>query len=166
MIADDYEKTLFIASKGFVFGEFSFIDGKERSASAVAENDSVVLRMTRESFDGFIKENPIPGLTLYHNLLSTIVDRLRQTNDAYRDAIRWGIEVTGTQKLNFQHFITENVNIRLELASGRILEGKILQLEQSDAGYELIIVNKSGDLSMIPYHAITAVSIAKEDIGQ
>lgn len=164
LIVNDYEKTLFVASEGLVFGEFSFIDGKERSASAVAENDVALLGLTRDAFDEFIRDNPATGLKLYSNLLGTIVDRLRQTNNAYRDAIRWGIEVTGTQKLNFQHFITENVNLRLELMNNRIIEGKILQLEQSDAGYELIIANKSGDLRMIPYHAINAVSIAKEDL--
>ncbi|MFH2218390.1 MAG: cyclic nucleotide-binding domain-containing protein [Pseudomonadota bacterium] len=164
LIVNDYEKTLFVASEGLVFGEFSFIDGKERSASAVAENDVALLGLPRDAFDEFIRDNPATGLKLYNNLLGTIVDRLRQTNNAYRDAIRWGIEVTGTQKLNFQHFITESVNLRLELMNNRIIEGKILQLEQSDAGYELIIANKSGDLRMIPYHAINAVSIAKEDL--
>ena len=164
LIVNDYEKTLFVAYEGLVFGEFSFIDGKERSASAVAEKETVLLGLKRDAFDEFITKNPAPGLKLYNNLLGTIVDRLRQTNDAYRDSIRWGIEVTGTQKLNFQHFIDENVNIRIELTNNRILEGQILQLEQSDAGYELIIVNKSGDLSMIPYHAISTVAVAKEDM--
>lgn len=160
LIINDYEKTLFVATEGFVFGEFSFIDGQERSASAFAEKDSVLLRLKRKDFDAFIKEYPLSGAKLYDNLLGTIVNRLRLTNDAYRDAIRWGIEATGAVRLNFQNIITENINIRLELNNSRILEGRILQLEQSDAGYELVVADQSGALTLVPYHAINSVSVA------
>ena len=49
LIINDYEKSLFVAYSGFIFGEFSFIDGKERSASAVSEGDSVLLRLANSS---------------------------------------------------------------------------------------------------------------------
>jgi len=163
LIINDYEKTLFVAYIGFIFGEFSFIDGKERSASAVSEGNSVILGLARSDFDDFIKENALIGTKLYSNLLNTITDRLRQTNELYRDAIRWGIEATGTQNLNFQHFITEKVTIRLELNNNRSIEGRILQLEQSEAGYELIIVDKTDDIAMIPYHAIVSVSVSQAE---
>lgn len=160
LIINDYEKTLFVATEGLVFGEFSFIDGKERSASAFAEKDSVLLSLQRKDFDAFIKEHPLAGAKLYRNLLGTIVNRLRMTNDAYRDAIRWGIEATGAENLNFQNIITENINIRIGLNNNQILEGRILQLEQSEAGYELIIAEQSGVLTLVPYHAINSVSVA------
>ncbi|MBU0986660.1 MAG: cyclic nucleotide-binding domain-containing protein [Proteobacteria bacterium] len=162
LIINDYEKTLFVAREGAVFGEFSFIDGKERSASALAEYDSVILRLKRADFNAFIQEHPLTGTKLYNNLLIMTVKRLRHTNEAYRDAILWGLEATGTQNLNFQNIITENINIRLELTNNRVLEGRIIQLEQSEAGYEIVIADKSGDLSLVPYHAINTVSIAKE----
>ncbi|MBL6972616.1 MAG: cyclic nucleotide-binding domain-containing protein, partial [Desulfobacterales bacterium] len=129
LIINDYEKTLFVATEGLVFGEFSFIDGKERSASAFAEKDSALLSLKRKDFDAFVKEHPLTGAKLYNNLLGTIARRLRMTNDAYRDAIRWGIEATGAENLNFQNIITENINIRIELNNNRTLEGRILQLE-------------------------------------
>ncbi|NQT70820.1 MAG: cyclic nucleotide-binding domain-containing protein [Desulfobacteraceae bacterium] len=160
LIINDYEKTLFVATEGLVFGEFSFIDGKERSASAFAEKDSALLSLKREDFEAFIKEHPLTGAKLYNNLLGTIARRLRMTNDAYRDAIRWGIEATGAENLNFQNIITENINIRIELNNNRTLEGRILQIEQSEAGYELIIAEQSGVLTLVPYHAINSVSVA------
>jgi len=162
LIINDYAKTLFVASEGLVFGEFSFIDGRERSASALAENDSVLLSLNREGFDAFIKEYPTTGTKVYNNLLLTIVERLRQTNEAYRDAILWGIEATGTQNLNFQDLIAEGVNVRLELANSRVLEGRILQLEQSEAGYELIVADKGGAFTLVPYHAINSLSVFQE----
>ena len=160
LIINDYEKTLFVATEGLVFGEFGFVDGKERSASAFAEKDSALLSLKREDFDAFIKEHPLTGTKLYNNLLGTIISRLRMTNDAYRDAIRWGIEATGAENLNFQNIITENINIRIELNNNRTLEDRILQLEQSEAGYELIIAEQSGVLTLVPYHAINSVSVA------
>ena len=163
IIISDYEKTLFVAYSGFIFGEFSFIDGKDRSASAVSEGNSTLLGLSRSDFVDFIEENPLTGIKLCRNLLSTIADRLRQTNELYRDAIRWGIEATGTQNLNFQHFITEKVTIRLELTNNQTIEGRILQLEQSEAGYELIVVDKTGDIAMIPYHAIASVSVSQAE---
>ena len=163
MIINDYEKSLFVAYNGFIFGEFSFIDGKERSASAVSEGDSVLLELARSDFNDFIKENALAGIKLYGNLLSTIADRLRQTNELYRDAIRWGLEETRTQNLNFQHFITEKVTICLELTNNRTIEGRILQLEQSEAGYELIVTDETGDIAMVPYHAIVSVSVPQAE---
>jgi CRP-like cAMP-binding protein len=160
LIINDYEKTLFVATEGVVFGEFGFVDGKERSASAFAEQDSALLSLKREDFDAFIKEHPLTGAKLYNNLLGTIISRLRMTNDAYRDAIRWGIEATGAENLNFQNIITENINIRIGLNNNQTLEGRILQLEQSEAGYELIIAEQSGVLTLVPYHAINSVSVA------
>ena len=160
LIINDYEKTLFVATEGLVFGEFGFVDGKERSASAFAEKDSALLSLKREDFDAFIEEHPLTGTKLYNNLLGTIISRLRMTNDAYRDAIRWGIEATGAENLNFQNIITENINIRIELNNNQTLEGRILQLEQSEAGYELIIAEQSGVLTLVPYHAINSVSVA------
>ncbi|MEE8431207.1 MAG: cyclic nucleotide-binding domain-containing protein [Candidatus Desulfatibia sp.] len=159
LIINDYEKTLFVATEGLVFGEFSFIDGKERSASAFAEKDSVLLSLQRKDFDAFVEEHPLAGAKLYNNLLGTIVNRLRMTNDAYRDAIRWGIEATGAENLNFQNIITESINIRIGLNNNQILEGRILQLEQSEAGYELIIAEQSGVITLVPYHAINSVSV-------
>ncbi len=160
LIINDYEKTLFVATEGLVFGEFSFIDGKERSASAFAEKDSVLLSLQRKDFDAFIKEHPLAGAKIYNNLLGIIASRLRMTNDAYRDAIRWGIEATGTESLNFQNIITENINIRIGLNNNQTIEGRILQLEQSEAGYELVIAEQSGALTLIPYHALNSVSVA------
>jgi CRP-like cAMP-binding protein len=160
LIIDDYEKTMFVATEGLVFGEFGFIDGKERSASAFAEKDCTLLSLKRKDFDAFIKDHPLTGAKVYSNLLGTIISRLRMTNDAYRDAIRWGLEATGAENLNFQNIITESINIRVELNNARTIEGRILQLEQSEAGYDLVIAEQSGALTLVPYHAINSVSVA------
>ncbi len=161
IVTGNVEKQLSVAREGFIFGELSFMDGKERSASAFVEEESDLLSLKRSDFDDFIHKNPKTGMKIYSNLLYVVVERLRRTNDAYRDAVRWGLEITGTQKLNFHYLITENVNVRIELITNKIFEGKILQLEKSEAGYEVLLANKLGQLALVPYHNIALVTPAQ-----
>ena len=157
----DVEKKIFVANEGSVFGEFSFMDAGERSASALAEQDAELLSLKRSDFDKFTDKYPTTGTKLYNNLMNILVERLRRTNDAYRDAIRWNLELTGSLKLNFQYLINEDVDISIELNSGRVLEGRIIQLEKSDAGYEIILLDRDGKLVLIPYHAAALITLAK-----
>jgi len=158
-ITADIDKKIIAARHGFVFGEFSFMDAGERSASALVEEQSHLLSLARPDFDDFIRRYPKAGLKVYSNLLNILIERLRQTNESYRDAIRYSIEITGTDKLNFHYLITEDVNVRIELINGKTIEGKVLQLEKSEAGHELMLVNKMGNLAIIPYHAIITVTV-------
>ncbi|MCP4687925.1 MAG: cyclic nucleotide-binding domain-containing protein [Desulfobacterales bacterium] len=159
-ITGDVDKTLFIAGEGAVFGEFSFMDGRERSASAHVEEDAEIMALERTEFDKFRQENPQIGMKIYGNLLNILIERLRRMNDTYRDAVRWALDITGTQKLNFHHLITESMDIRLDLVSNKSIEGKIIQLETTDAGHEIIMADKSGRLAIVPYHAITMITVA------
>lgn len=158
-ITSEIQKKLFSARSGSIFGEFSFMDRIERSASAMAEEESVVLCLSRSDFDSFIKQSPKVGQQVFSNLLGIVVQRLRQTTESYKDAVRWSLEITGTQKINFQYLITESVDIRIELLNGKTFEGKVMQLEKSDAGFEVIMLNKLGKLAIIPYHAIISVTL-------
>jgi len=151
------EKNIFTANEGTVFGEFSFMDAGERSASAFAEQDAELLALKRTEFDIYTAAHPVDSIKIYNNLLTLLIERLRRTNDAYRDAIRWNIELTGTKPLNFQHLISEEVDICVELVSNRMYEGRVIQLEKSDAGHEVVLLDRDGKLVMIPYHAIASV---------
>lgn len=154
------EKELLSAKPGDIFGEFSFMDGRERSASAFVQEDAEVLSLSRAEFNGFIKKHPDVGLKVYENMIYILVNRLRHTNELYKTSIAWNLEITGTQKLNFNYIVDENISVRLELIDNRVFEGRILQLEKSDAGHEIILINKAGYIYMIPYHAIVAITNA------
>ena len=160
-IVGDVEKKIFVAQKGLIFGEFSFMDGGVRSASAIAEEDSDLLYLERKDFNVFIQENPSAGAKLFANMLNIVVERLRSTNEAYKDAIRWGVELTGTPALNFHYLITEDVDVCIELTTNRMFEGKVISLERSDAGYQVIMMDRDGNPAIIPYHAVVSVTIAK-----
>lgn len=56
--------------QGEIFGEFSAIDGKPRSASVDAIEDCTIARMTSEQFRSLLTENPIIGLRLSELLVA------------------------------------------------------------------------------------------------
>ncbi len=63
--------------KGHFFGEISFLDGKPRSATVIAEEDSVLGMLKREDFLRFVKNDP----TITLGLLSTLLQRLRTADE-------------------------------------------------------------------------------------
>src|SRR5262245_28868071 len=77
------DKTILVASEGTIFGEFSFIDGRTRSASALVSVDTVLLSLDRKDFDALFDQYPAIGKKLYNNLLLTVTQRLRRTNEAH-----------------------------------------------------------------------------------
>lgn len=64
------------------FGEVSFIDGKPRSASIVANCDSELLLLSRSAFDQLLTKHPRLQSKLSRQLLENLCDKLRNRNDA------------------------------------------------------------------------------------
>ncbi|HET7775674.1 MAG TPA: SulP family inorganic anion transporter, partial [Azospira sp.] len=71
---------------GVVFGEMSFLEGKPRSAAAVADEDVELLSLSREKLDWLQCEHPVIAARLVRNLSLDLADRLRLTTAALRDA--------------------------------------------------------------------------------
>ena len=82
-IGNDLNKTILIAPEGTIFGEFSFIDGRTRSASALVTADAILRSLDRKDFDALNKEFPAIGTKLYNNLLITVTERIRRTSEAH-----------------------------------------------------------------------------------
>ena len=82
-LGDDLHKTVLIASEGSIFGEFGFIDGGRRSASALASDDTILLGLDRKDFDALNRQFPVIGTKLYNNLLRTVTQRIRKTSEAH-----------------------------------------------------------------------------------
>ena len=70
------EKILGFLGPGEVFGEMSLLDGGERSASAVAEEDALLLALYREAYFALIRRLPL----FAHNLARILAHRLRELN--------------------------------------------------------------------------------------
>jgi uncharacterized membrane protein len=59
------------------FGELSLLDGAPRSATAVANRDSLLLALERDDFVEFIKKRPEAALSIMHE----VGERIRATNE-------------------------------------------------------------------------------------
>jgi CRP-like cAMP-binding protein len=74
------EKTLAVVETGKPFGEISLVDGKPRSATAVARVDSKILTLTQDEFRALSETHPRLGAILLTKLAELMSHRLRQTS--------------------------------------------------------------------------------------
>ncbi|MBK7766290.1 MAG: SLC26A/SulP transporter family protein [Sulfuritalea sp.] len=65
---------------GVVFGEMGLLDGLPRSADLTADEDSVVLKLTRTHFDEMRRKHPNIAATVLFNLSAEMATRLRYIN--------------------------------------------------------------------------------------
>ena len=78
------EDIITIIRPGEIFGEFSFIDGARRSASAMALDDITVFTLSRADFDVYAIKHPTVATTVMHNIAWLLTQKIRNTNMLYR----------------------------------------------------------------------------------
>ena len=79
--ADGKELLLAIIQPGEVFGELAVLDGKERSADAVAETACTLAILDRADILSFFERNP----SAWPKLVEILCDRLRRTDQAFAE---------------------------------------------------------------------------------
>ncbi|MGI8925435.1 MAG: Crp/Fnr family transcriptional regulator [Tepidiformaceae bacterium] len=77
------ETTVAIVGPGDCFGEFALLDGRPRSASAVAAEATRTFVVTREAFVTWLTERPAAALAL----LETMSVRLRRADETIADMV-------------------------------------------------------------------------------
>lgn len=80
---------------GDFFGEMGLFDAAPRSATAHAESDTVLWRLSRHAFEQILANHPAMAARICYRLVTVFIQRLRATNEQAREAIRWGLEATG-----------------------------------------------------------------------
>jgi CRP-like cAMP-binding protein len=80
---------------GDFFGEMGLFDAAPRSASALAEVDSMLWSLQRDAFNKILADHAEIGAKICYRLVRVFIERLRATNEQAREAIRWGLEATG-----------------------------------------------------------------------
>lgn len=83
------EVTLNVINPGEVFGEIALLDGKPRSADAVAVDDTLLLVLERRLLLPFLKSNQ----DLLLRLLAVLCDRLRRTSVALEEIALFDLPV-------------------------------------------------------------------------
>ncbi|MFA4838697.1 MAG: cyclic nucleotide-binding domain-containing protein [Candidatus Neomarinimicrobiota bacterium] len=72
---------------GDIFGEFSMLDGAERSATLIAEEDIDLIVAAHLDFHRFLENHEHVGFLIMRNLARTLTARLRKMNHEVRNAI-------------------------------------------------------------------------------
>ena len=70
--------------EGSLFGEAALLDGRPRSATAQAVEDTVVYELTREAMDEIAARDPAIAIRLMTNLARLLSLRMRETNEILR----------------------------------------------------------------------------------
>ncbi len=76
------EEILAILRNGESFGEISLVDQEVRSASCLANEDSVLLRLTRENFEQVVHQDRDMALKACQGMVQILCERLRATNES------------------------------------------------------------------------------------
>ncbi len=75
---------------GSFFGELSLFDPAPTTASVRALSDGVVLEISRDCLDEFLRHHPAAGARLLWSMLKDVSGRLRRADERVTDAVFWG----------------------------------------------------------------------------
>lgn len=158
-IRGDVDRPLASLGAGDVIGEMSFIDQSSRSAGARTSEASEFYILSSAAFSRIQAEHPAIAAGFYRNIAQILAERLRSTNDLYRESVAFSIEATGAGRLNLLALSEELKPVTVTLSGGSSVTGRILQMDNSPAGYTLVLKEDGGKLSIIPYHAVQRIEI-------
>ena len=79
------KKAIISLGQGDHIGEMALIDGSPRSASAIADEDSLLLVLTQDKFFSLIEETPRLGVKLLLKITKSMSQRLRLTSGVLVD---------------------------------------------------------------------------------
>jgi CRP/FNR family cyclic AMP-dependent transcriptional regulator len=159
-IRGNVDRVLATFAPGSVFGEMSFLDGSRRSASARATEPTNVLMLEREAFDRVAEEHPRVAATFFGGLATVMAQRLRMTNEAYKQSVAAYMEVTGAAALTIHRLVEDLRFVTIHLSGGSAVKGTLLELHHQPQGWSLVIKDEEGTISLVPYQAVARIEIS------
>lgn len=158
-IRGDVDRVLASLGGGDVLGEMSFIDGSRRSASARTAEASEFLVLSRSAFAKLQKERPEIAAGFYRNLSAILAARVRTTNELYRESVAFNLEATGTGSLHLETLSDELRAVTVHLSGGVAIGGQILQIDHQAAGHTVVLKDRGGRITIVPWHAIQRIEL-------
>ena len=157
-ITENVDKTLITLRKGGLFGEMAVISEDYRTATAKAVEETELLSISQKDFKNLLDKNPAVGKKLLEFIVKVLADRLKNTTDLYRQAVDWGISISGILELNYNQLISQKQKISVELNSGKNVSGILLKAEKHTSGLELLLKTDSEKFVIVPYAAVSSIS--------
>lgn len=74
---------------GETVGEFAFIDGLPRSASALVDMESVIMKFDYSTLENLFEKNPHLGYIFIKKISRLLTDRIRSANISHRNLFIW-----------------------------------------------------------------------------
>ncbi len=148
------DRTLAVLPAGTFFGEAGVIDDFPRSANATAVGACEVLALPRGPMRDWLAAHPETGVRVLERLGRQMMARLRATNELLTETVRWGLEVSGASLLSLDRLIAERATLRVGLASGRAVAGRLVRVDRDEGDAKLWLVDVHGQVHLIPYHAV------------
>lgn len=87
-MVDGKESILNTLFSGDFFGEISLLDQGPRSADVVANEQSLLLKITAQAFERMKKEAPDVALPFLFNVSRSVVTRMRTLTKRYKDSLQ------------------------------------------------------------------------------
>lgn len=157
-ITENVDKTLVILRTGGLFGEMAVISEDYRTATARAIEETELLSINQKDFKDLLDKNPAAGKKLLEFIVKVLADRLKNTTDLYRQAVDWGISVSGILELSYNQLISQKQKMIIDLNSGKNVSGILLKAEKHASGLELLLKTDSDKFVIVPYAAISSIS--------
>lgn len=157
-ITENVDKPLITLKEGGLFGELAVICEDFRTASAKALEDTELIVINQDDFEKLIDEHPAAGKKILDVFVKIIADRLKNTTQLYRQAVDWGLSISGILELNYSQLINHRTQISIDLNSGKTVTGILLKADNNAQGMELLLETEGEKLVMVPYGAISAIS--------
>ncbi len=83
------EINIYRLKPGEAVGEFSFIDGSPRSASALVDKEAVIVKFDYKKLSELFDSNPKLGFLFMKRLAQSLTDRMRRSNISQRNLFIW-----------------------------------------------------------------------------
>jgi CRP-like cAMP-binding protein len=150
-------RTLAVLPAGTFFGEAGLIgesgrSGRSATASAVTECELVAL--PHEAMRAWLTHHPAAGVKVLERLGQQMLARLRATNELLKETVVWGLEVSGASLLSLDRLITQRATLRVALASGRTVSGRLVRVDRDEGDAKLWLVDLDGQVHLVPYHGV------------
>lgn len=159
------ELVLNIIGRGGLFGEIALLDGRPRTAHAVALEDTDLLVLERSRFLPFLTANPEIAV----RLICVLCERLRQTSEHLEDALfleagprlaRWLLRLAGT----FGKETKEGIRLDIKLSQQQI--GNLVGISRESINKHLGDWQRTGHIQVVNGHITLRDRDALEEIGQ
>lgn len=104
---DGEDLTLTTLKSADLFGELTLFDKQERTATAIAGGDTILLEMPRKTFLDFLKKYPDIAI----NLLSILSTRLRETNALIEKQVTRNVNEELENEMTFPDKIADKLSV-------------------------------------------------------